>query len=215
MIPKEENPKRPVLDDARFSKLVAEADRVQMATADGKRTQSYLHTLLVLAHHTGRRIAAILNLRACDWRPDEATHGAILWRVGPGNRKRGARQKLVAVHPAVRDAIIAHLREHPTVGGAFLFTSPADPSRPVERHAATNWLRDAERLAGLEHVKGLGFHGSRRRWATARKGLSLAHVAEAGGWTKDSAALLTCYTMADDETTEAVVLHERPVKAAR
>ncbi|HYK82205.1 MAG TPA: tyrosine-type recombinase/integrase [Gemmatimonadales bacterium] len=104
---------------------------------------------------------------------------------------------------------------HPAVGEAFLFTSTADPSRPIERHAATNWLRDAERLAELEHVNGLGFHGSRRRWATARKGLPLADVAEAGGWTKDSTALLTCYTMADDETTEAVVLHERPVRAAR
>ncbi len=215
VVPKEENPRRPVLDDARFAKLVAVADRVQMATADGKRTRSFLRALLVLAHHTGRRIAAILNLRASDWRPDEAKHGAILWRVGPGNRKRGAREKLVAVHPAVRDALAAHLRAHPTVGEAFLFRSPADPSRPVERHAATNWLRDAERLAELTHVKGLGFHGSRRRWATARKGLPLADVAEAGGWTKDSAALLTCYTMADDETTEAVVLHERPVKAAR
>ena len=214
-VPREENPRRPVLDDARHAKLLAVAGRVQMAGADGARVRSYLHELLVIAHHTGRRIRAILHVRASDWRPDVATHGALLWRVGPGNRKRAAKEKLVPVHPAVRAALLALLRERPAVGEAFLFPAPGDAMRPVERHAATNWLLEAERLAGLAHVPGLGFHGSRRRWATARKGLPLADVAEAGGWTKDSAALLTCYTMADDETTEAVVLHERPVRAAR
>lgn len=214
-IPREENPRRPVLDDARHAKLLAVADRVQMAGTDGAHVRSYLRELLVIAHHTGRRIRAILNLRASDWRPDEAKHGALMWRVGPGNRKRGAKEKLVAVHPAVRTALVALLRERPAVGEAFLFPAPADAAQPVDRHAATNWLIEAEQLAGLEHVKGLGFHGSRRRWATARKGLPLADVAEAGGWTKDSSALLTCYQMADDETTEAVVLHERPVRAGR
>jgi integrase len=214
-VPKVENPRRPVLDDTRYAKLIAAADRVQMAGPDGSRVRSYLCELLVLAHHTGRRIRAILHLRASDWRPDAGKHGALLWRVGPGNRKRGARERLVPVHPAVRATLVALLRQRPAVGEAFLFPAPADPTQPVDRHAATNWLLDAERLAGLAHVPGLGFHGSRRRWATARKGLPLADVAEAGGWTKDSSALLTCYQMADDETTEAVVLHERPVRAAR
>lgn len=186
-----------------------------MAGADGERVRSYLRELLVIAHHSGRRIRAILHLRASDWRPDAAKYGALLWRVGPGNRKRAAKEKLVPVHPAVRTALLALLRERPGVGEAFLFPAPADPAQPVDRHAATNWLLDAERLAGLAHVPGLGFHGSRRRWATARKGPPLADVAEAGGWTKDSTALLTCYQMADDETTEAVVVHERPVRAAR
>ncbi len=214
-IPKEENPRRPLLDDARFGKLLAVADRVLMATAEGGRVRSYLRELLVIGHHAGRRIGAILHLRASDWRPDQGRHGSLLWRVGPGNRKKGAREKLVPVHPSVREALTAYLRERPAVGQALLFPSPMDPTRPVDRHAATNWFLEAECLAGLEHVRGLGFHGSRRRWATARKGLPLADVAEAGGWTKDSAALLTCYQMADDETTEAVVLHERPVRAVR
>lgn len=214
-VPREENPRQPVLDDARFDRLLAVADRVQMATADGGRVRSYLRELLVIAYQQGRRIRAILNLQASDWRADAGKHGAILWRVGPGNRKRGAKEKLVPVHPAVRHALVAHLRERPAVGAALLFASPTDPTRPVDRHAATNWLLDAERLAGVEHVPGLGFHGLRRRWASARKGLPLADVAETGGWTKDSAALLTCYQMADDETTEAVVLHERLVRAVR
>jgi len=140
-------------------------------------------------------------------------HRDLVWRVGPGNRKKGARERLVAVHPAVREVLTALLRERPAVGETFLFPSPADPTRPIDRHAASNWLLEAERLAKLAHVPGLGFHGARRRWATARKDLPLADVAEAGGWTKNSAALVTCYQMADDETTEAVVLHERPVRA--
>jgi integrase len=114
----------------------------------------------------------------------------------------------------VRGALLAILRERPAVGDVLLFPSLADSSLPVDRHVCTNWLLEAERLAGLMHVRGLGFHGSRRRWATARKGLSPVDVAEAGGWTKDSSSLLVCYTLADDETTEAVVLHEQPVRAA-
>ena len=68
--------------------------------------------------------------------------------------------------------------------------------------------------ASLEPLKGGAWHPFRRAWATARKGLSLKDVAEAGGW-KDTTTLLKCYAQADPETLAAVVMHDAPASAAR
>jgi hypothetical protein len=90
----------------------------------------------------------------------------------------------------------------------------ADPSVPVDHHVATRWLRQAEKLAGLTPLQGGVWHPFRRGWATARKGLSLKDVAEAGGW-KDTTTLLKCYMQSDEETLAAVVMNDRPLRAAR
>ena len=82
------------------------------------------------------------------------------------------------------------------------------------QHLATRWLRQAEKLAGLEPLQGGAWHPFRRAWATSRKDLSLKDVAEAGGW-KDTTTLLKCYTQPDAETVTAVVLHDRPARVVR
>ena len=76
------------------------------------------------------------------------------------------------------------------------------------------WLKKAEKLAGIEHVEGFGWHSFRRMWATKRKHLSLKDVAAAGGW-KDTQTLQRCYQHADPETLEAVVLEGRRLRMTR
>ena len=210
-IPEEANPKRPRADPERFAPLLAVAPRVRMSTASGERVPSYVPQLLTLAYHTGRRISAILALRWSDWRAAEKPYGAIFWRAA---HDKIGRDWLTPVRPEVRSCLEAFQRERLGLGDVLLFPSAADPGRPVDHHLATAWLRQAEKLAGLAPLQGGAWHPFRRAWATARKGLSLKDVAEAGGW-KDTTTLLKCYAQADPETIAAVVMHEAAVRAVR
>lgn len=210
-IPEEANPKRPRTDADRYAKLLAVASRVRMANANGERVASYLPQLLTLAYHTGRRISAVLALRWSDWRAAEKPYGALFWRAA---HDKIGRDWLTPVRPEVRACLEAFQREQLGLGNALLFPTATDPRRPVDHHLATAWLRQAEKLAGLKALEGGAWHPFRRAWATARKGLSLKDVAEAGGW-KDTTTLLKCYAQADPETVAAVVMHNAPARAAR
>jgi hypothetical protein len=70
---------------------------------------------------------------------------------------------------------------------------------------AAKWLLVAERIAELPKLRGGVWHPYRRKWATARKGLPLADVAQAGGW-KSQETLARCYQQPDDATMLTVVL---------
>jgi len=210
-IPEESNPKRPRTDADRCAKLLAVAPRVRMATTAGERVASYLPQLLPLAYHTGRRISAVLALRWSDWRAAEKPYGALFWCAA--HDKLG-RDWLTPVRPEVRACLEAFQREQLGLGDALILPTATDPRRPVDHHLAAAWLRQAEKLAGLEPLQGGAWHPFRRAWATARKGLSLKDVAEAGGW-KDTTTLLECYAQADPETIAAVVMHDAPARAVR
>jgi hypothetical protein len=81
----------------------------------------------------------------------------------------------------------------------------------VSVRVATNWLRQAEKLAELERLDGGAWHPFRRRWATARKHLSPKDVAAVGGWV-DTTTLQRCYQAPDLATMEAVVLQPKRVQ---
>jgi integrase len=100
------------------------------------------------------------------------------------------------------------------IGLAWLFPRPGDPSRPVRYEEASQWLRQAEKLAELEPQDRSLWHAYRRMWATARKHLSVKDVMEAGGW-KSVEALQQSYQHADEETLLHVVLNPAEVRAIR
>ncbi len=210
-LPVEKNPRRPVADTARFEQLLAVADRIMMLDADGQPIRSYLPELLVLAEGTGRRVGAILALRWSDWNPDAGAHGTIRWRA---EHDKIGQDWVVPVTPQVREALEAARRRRPAVGDALLFPAANDPTHPVSRHLAAFWLHQAERLAGLEPLRGGVWHPFRRAWASKRKHLSLKDVAYAGGW-KDTSTLLRCYQQPDPQTIEEVVLGSRVLTLAR
>ena len=205
--PAERNPRRPLMTDDRHEALLAVADQVH----------PYLRSLLVLAHGTGRRISAVCGLRVRDLAlasTPEAPWGAIRW---PADTDKMGKAWDAPLARAVRDELATRLELAHLTGEAdpasFLFPSPRRPGAPVQKDLASKWLQKAERLAGLEHVAGLGWHGYRRLWATSRKGIPDVDVAAVGGWS-DLRALKTAYQRPDPVNvlrviTERVELREK------
>jgi integrase len=207
----ERNPRRPVCDTERFEALMAVANRVRVRVGWGKdaRTEaSALPTLLRLAWDTGRRIGAIVALRWSDWQPDRGTRGMLRWRA---EEDKVGKEWWAPVTPEVRQELERLRRERLAVGDALMFAGPNKPAQPITIQLATDWLRQAEKVAKLEPLLGGAWHPFRRAWATARKHLSLKDVAAVGGWL-DTTTLQRCYIHADLETMEAVVLQPRVVR---
>lgn len=206
--PSERNPRRPVMTAEHHEALLAVAEEVH----------PYLRTLLIVARGTGRRISAILGLRARDLAltptatcPD----GAIRW---PADTDKMGKEWDAPITRAVRDELATRLEIARLTGGgtpdALLFPAPGDASVAVTKDLAGKWLRRAERLAKLERVPGLGWHAYRRAWATVRKGLPDVDVAAAGGWS-DTRALKTAYQRPDPATLLRVVAEPAELREVR
>jgi integrase len=208
-VPAEKNPRRPVASQDRYEKVRAVSDQVMMEIRwDGRHQlqRSYLSEILDLAHGTGRRISATCALRYRDLilEPTPATpHGAIRW---PGETDKESREWHMPMSGKVRTTVDRIMHERPGIGAAYLFPSPVGADRPVDRNRAGEWLQEAERLAKVPKQKGGLWHPYRRGWATARKGLPVTDVAQAGGW-RSTDTLLKCYQQADDATILRVVEH--------
>lgn len=212
-IPSDKNPRRPVVTQDRYEKLLAVADQVAMVVDwSEKRVSrpSYLPQLLVLAYGTGRRIGAICALRYEDLRLDQGPHGSIRW---PADTDKIGRESIVPISAEVREAINQVLEDRPGIGAAPLFPAPQDPSQPISRALASGWLLQAEDLAGVEKHDGSLWHAYRRGWATARKNLPAPDVAAAGGWT-DTSTLRDVYQQADQETMYRVVSQPQVIREA-
>ncbi|MEZ4424954.1 MAG: site-specific integrase [Gemmatimonadota bacterium] len=205
--PRERNPRRPTAQAERYRRIRAVSDQIPMEIRwRGRRecARSHLSEILDLAHHTGRRLSAICALTYEDLRPGVGPHGSIRW---PAATDKGRREMVVPLSPGARAAVERVLRERPGSGPRPLFPSPTDRLRPVSRHLADDWLRRAERRAGVEPQPGSLWHAYRRGWATARKALPDVDVAAAGGW-KDAYTLKTVYQQPDAEGMLRAVLGE-------
>jgi integrase len=157
-LPVERNPRRPIYDAERVDAILAVANQVQMRQGWGKEARwvpSSLPTLLRLASDTGRRISAILALRASDWRPDLGTHGRLRWRA---DSDKVGKEWWSPVTAEVRERLEAYRREHGLVGEALLFPAPNSTTEPVSVQVATDWLRRAEKLAELEALPRGAWH---------------------------------------------------------
>lgn len=210
-IPREKNPRRPVATQDRYEAVRAASDRVLMQISHGDEpgtVRSHLSELLDLANGTGRRLSAICALRFEDLRFEQPPHGAIRW---PADTDKQGRESLVPISPAVRAAIERAIRARDGSASGYVFPSPTDPGRPVSRHLADKWLRQAERLAGLEPQKGSLWHAYRRKWATERKHLPPTDVAAAGGWAGPE-SMQRSYQHADQATMLRVVLGARDLE---
>ena len=210
-LPQERNVKRPVASRERFEKLLSVSDQVD----DG----GQFRAMLQLAWHTGRRISAIVHLRASDVLltpnrvrqalaasgqdesdADEWPH-AIRWRA---EYDKGGFETITPIGRTVVRELEAILHRDPRVGDAVVFTLETDATRPATRHTARKYLDKARILAGLPRIERGGWHAFRRAWATTRKSLPLKDVMAAGGW-RAAGALRTAYQAADPKTTREVV----------
>ncbi len=204
-IPTELNPMRPVASQDRYEATRAVSDEINMEMrVNGRREgqRSYLSELLDIINGTGRRISAVCSLTFDDLKLHEGPSGSICW---PADTDKMGHESTVPISPPVRAALDGVLAKRPGIGAAPLFPSPGDPTRLITRHLVDKWLRKAEKLAGLEPLKGSLWHAYRRKWATERKHPPGADVAAAGGWA-NGLTLLKVYQQPDPETMLKVVL---------
>ncbi len=205
---------RPVASTDRYEAIRKISDLHQMEIRwNGKREKqrSYLSELLDIVNGTGRRISAVCQLRYEDIRLAEGPYGSIRW---PADLDKEGRESCVPINPNVRRALDQVLRDRPGIGSAPLFPKPTDRSVPLTIHLASKWLREGEKLAGLQTQKGSLWHAYRRKWVTERKHLPDVDVAAAGGW-NDTEALKSAYQQADTETMLRVVLEPVELRETR
>lgn len=212
VIPSEKNAKRPIANQARYEALCAVAGRVEPS--------GRFRCVLALARHTGRRINAIVSLRASDVLlsremmrsalaayamdlafADAWPHGAIRW--GSDTDKLGF-EAITPISKETRTALDVYLREHPKLGDAPLFASAEYPSRSIGKEIAGYWLRKAEKLAKLERMERGGYHAFRRAWASERRHLPAQDVAAAAGW-RSLSVMRSAYMHPDAQTVLSVV----------
>lgn len=180
------SPARPVADSTSYAALRSVANRLNPKFG----------LALDLAYSTGHRIDAILHLRWADVRfdaTDNAPYGSLRWRA---ENDKIENEHVVPMNPTARNALDHALQNRPVEASPWVFPSDSDPLVPVDRHLANRWLRRAEKLADISHVRGRGWHAFRRGWASTRKHLPDVDVAAAGGW-KDTATMKRCYQHAD------------------
>jgi integrase len=189
-LPREKNPKRPVMSHDVYLKLLEVAPRVH----------SLLPLALIVAEGTGRRISAWRNLV---WDDIDFEAGTIHWRAE--HDKKGYEQ-VVVMSESVRDALAVERKKQAAIGKTAVFPAPKDPTKPCNRHLFDDWLRRAFKLAKIVPQRRGMWHSIRRKWATERKGYPVKDVAAAGGW-KTEEVLVTSYQQADAETIKNVVLH--------
>ncbi len=193
-IPKTRNPIRPMIEEETVEKLVAVAERVS----------PLMPLLITLMDSTGRRLSSVLGLRWDDFDFDKRT---ITWRAELDKKRR---TWIVPMPTQAEVALLEYRGEHPAIGSALVFPMMSEPTKPVTRHLASDWMKRAYRYAGVKRPKGSLWHAFRRRWATLRKDHPLRDLAAAGGWEDLPTALM--YQHPDQETLRRVIDHPKPLK---
>jgi integrase len=180
----EENPRRPLLTQDEYERLVAAAPSVSPD----------MGALLVVANETGHRINSIRLLR---WSDVDFPGSAIRWR---GEQDKIGYEHVTPMVDAARAALLRQ-RERAWADGAgseWVFPAPGDPTQPMSRHLACDWWERTEKAGGLARIPGRGWHSLRRKFATELKSASLKDLCALGGW-KDHNTVLKCYQQADPD----------------
>jgi hypothetical protein len=162
--PREKRMLRPVATWERYEQTIAVAD-----TVDGT---GRLRLALALAHHTARRIDAILHVKACDVllteravrdalaaagldenKAKKCPNGAIRWAPEFDKKKT---ERVSAITKEAREELDRYLKlwsDDAKASGAWLFRG-VDDKTPPTRHMARRWLLLAEKAANLPKQKG-------------------------------------------------------------
>ena len=95
-----------------------------------------------------------------------------------------------------------------------MFACLRQSDKPIRYELASDWLKKAEALAGVEPHEGRLWHAYRAGWATARKRVPIQDVAKAGGW-KTNQIVQDLYQQADPSTILEAVLHTSEIREAQ
>ena len=193
--PAEKNPARVVLTEAEYKALLRVSSAVDWR----------FRVALVLAHETGHRIGAIRQLR---WSDIDLEGEIVLWRR---EYEKTGHEHMTPLTPAAVAVLTEARRRNPGIGDVPLLPAPMDSSRSVSHPQAGAWWKKAERLAGLEPVRGRGWHSLRRKFASDLMDLPLKVLCELGGW-KTAQTVLQCYQQADNRRLREALKHRRKAR---
>jgi len=192
-VPNEENPNQPLITENRYRAMLAVSGEVDWR----------FRVALVLAYETGHRIGAIRQLR---WSDVDLDTRLLHWDA---EFDKMGRDHFTPMSNEAAGIMREALVQNPGVGRRPVLPAPKDREASVSRHLMRNWWKRAERLAGLESVKGLGWHSLRRRFATDYRHNPLADVCELGGWKRGSRVVVELYQKPDLEAQRAVLSSRR------
>ena len=195
-LPKEQNPNRPIIWGQRYEAMLDVAGQVDWR----------FMAALVIAHETGHRIGAIRKLR---WSDVNLELGMMRWRKS--NDKIGMEHE-TPLTPVAVQALEEARKHNAAIGEAWVFPAPKNDSEACSRHLMRDWWNRAEAIAGLEHQKGMAWHGLRRKFATDLKTVPLPDLCQLGGW-RTSRTVLECYQQPDFETQRQALLSRREVRS--
>jgi integrase len=190
-------PARPFVTAARYELLKAVAHQLPEP----------FDVLLDIAWHTGHRIGAILELRWEHVSFDQtasAPHGTIRWYAGKASDRK-KHDHTLPMNEKARAALLAWRKQLHAIPAGWIFASN-DGQSALPKWGPKKWMRKAETLAKVPHLKQGIWHPFRRGWATARKHMPLQDVAAGGGWT-DTATVTKCYQHATEEETRAATVY--------
>ena len=194
--PAEKNPARVILTEAEYKALLRVSSAVDWR----------FRVALVLAHETGHRIGAIRQLR---WSDIDLEGEVVLWRR---EHEKTGHEHRTPLTPAAVAVLTEARRRNPGIGDVPLLPAPMDPSRSVSHPQAGAWWKKAERLAGLEPVRGRGWHALRRKFASDLMDQPLKVLCELGGW-KTAQTVLQCYQQADQRRLREALEHRRKARS--
>ena len=196
--PRERNPERPSLSTEQYERMVEVAPEVEWR----------FHAALILVHETGHRIGSVRRLR---WEDLEVRETWIRWREATD--KVGWEHDTPLSDEAVAALRLAERYRLDDAGG-WVFPSPEDPARPCSRNIMRDWWDKAQIAAGLNHIKRLGWHSLRRKFANDLRHVPLKDLASLGGW-KDTQTLLKCYLKEDEQAMVEALQSRRSPHARR
>lgn len=197
-LPKEENPRRPLVTEEQYAALRKIAAQVNPA----------FELALVLAHETGHRIGAIRQLR---WSDVDLKEKRITWRAE--NDKIGMEHRPPLSEEAVR-VLDAAWKKRAAIGDGWVFPSPASKKESCSRHLMRDWWQRASALAELPMTVRLGWHSLRRKFVNDLKAdTPMADLCHLGGW-KSPLTVMTVYQQADQATMRAALTNREQRRAA-
>jgi integrase len=145
---------------------------------------------------TGRRRGSVAGLR---WSDFDFAHNTIRWQAEFDKTNKTGE----VGYPAwLLDEVRSFQRRLGEFGG-FLFPMEKDPARATYAEKVTDWIVQAESVAGLAKLTGGVSHPYRRKWRGERSAHPLKAVAVAGGWS-DVSTMLRCYDQPDHAAVLAV-----------
>lgn len=162
--------------------------------------------LLVLAHETGHRLSAMLNLQ---WRDVDISVGRVTWRRE--NDKIGY-EHVTPMTDAAKAAFENARRHAPGIGDAPVLPGLTDRSKLISTDLARDWMQRAQALAEFTPEKGRGWHAFRRNFASEHRNTGLRDLCDLGGW-KDPMTVVKCYQRPSEDAMRAAQANRRVLEA--